>query len=366
MIKKIIFRVAVLLCACIFIFAVLELGVRIFIPQGTGPVQFAYDPELGAIPVPNQKGKRTRPDYTYSNNSWGLRGSREYSEAKEADLRILMLGDSFTYGLGVDDDQTFSSLLEKKFSAGKGTVEVINAGNPGKGTGYALKFFTTRGYKLRPDLVILCFTYTDFYDNQRSRYYRVNNDGSISAKSLENTFVAKKNFLLRFPLYDWLIRRSHLANLIRSSAIKIIAVGEERLIKKDADRVVVVYPADSKYPSINYDKKISGKFIELLHKEVEDAGAEFMIFYIAVGYETGLHRKGIPFAHEKNFNEILKGHKIPFFSTTGILAKTGMPIEELYIFDPPDNHFTVAGHQIVADFMYQKIQGWVLKQLGNK
>ena len=94
-------------------------------------MRFACHPELGDIPVPGQQGERRLPGvftFRYSNNSLGWRGRREYREEKPTDYRVLFLGDSFTYGLGVNDDQTFAAQVEKDLRAGRWSVEVMNAG----------------------------------------------------------------------------------------------------------------------------------------------------------------------------------------------------------------------------------------------
>src|SRR4051812_26585616 len=81
-----------------------EVATRLLAPQQTGPIQFAWNPDLGPVSVPLQRGRRIFPgeyDYTYTNNSLGLRGPREYATAKAPGVtRILFLGDSFTYGIG--------------------------------------------------------------------------------------------------------------------------------------------------------------------------------------------------------------------------------------------------------------------------
>jgi len=69
-------------------------------------------------------------------NSLGLRG-RDYPFPKPSNSkRVLMLGDSFTYGFGVSDDTAiFPSLLEKQLNAeltAEGTtIEILNGGVPG-------------------------------------------------------------------------------------------------------------------------------------------------------------------------------------------------------------------------------------------
>jgi hypothetical protein len=149
-------------------FALAEGAVRLFRPQEVGPVRLPVTRK--DIPVPGQQGERWSPGdfrFRYSNNSLGWRGRREYRESKPTDYRVLFLGDSFTYGFGVNDDQTFAVQAEKDLRAGLLSLEVMNAGCPGKGTDYALKLFQTVGHKFHPDLTVLGFFGNDFADNAR-------------------------------------------------------------------------------------------------------------------------------------------------------------------------------------------------------
>jgi hypothetical protein len=64
---------------------VVEIGLRIFLPQPTAPISLQHDPALGAIPVPYQHGHKSLPgvySYTYSNNSKGFRGPKEFQLGK--------------------------------------------------------------------------------------------------------------------------------------------------------------------------------------------------------------------------------------------------------------------------------------------
>ena len=107
-------RNTVLIIVCLvisltFAFGVAELAVRFFEPQEVAPIRFVFDPQLGDIPTPYQKGRKIRPglfDHTYSHNSLGLRGSKEYSYERQTEHRLLFLGDSFT-----SDSSSSSSFL---------------------------------------------------------------------------------------------------------------------------------------------------------------------------------------------------------------------------------------------------------------
>ena len=60
-------------------------------------------------------------------NSWGLRGPEVSADTMTR--RVLMLGDSYTFGWGVDDTSGFVRLLEKEIPGDP--IEFINGGLPG-------------------------------------------------------------------------------------------------------------------------------------------------------------------------------------------------------------------------------------------
>ena len=137
-----------------------------------------------------------------------------------------MLGDSFTYGFGVNDDQTFAQHLEQYLRQRNLPAEVINAGNPGKGTDYELKLFQTMGVQLHPDLTVLCFFPAAFGRDALGEYYAIGPDGELRAKRLEPATEGIKAFLFHFPGYNWLISWSHAANLVKESAVHYLVAGQ--------------------------------------------------------------------------------------------------------------------------------------------
>lgn len=98
-------------------------------------------------------------------NSLGLRGPEP---AARPGRRILILGDSMTFGQGVRDDETFASLLEERLRAGSSPgsdVEVVNAGVKGYGPDQAVVLFETRLRSLDPVLVVLAVYVNDAGDS---------------------------------------------------------------------------------------------------------------------------------------------------------------------------------------------------------
>ena len=90
-------------------------------------------------------------------DSYGFRGPEYTREPLPGTYRIACVGDSFTFGMGVDYEQSWPSLLEHKIAppAGFASVEVINAGV----SGYNLKQYCAeiidKIIPLKPHLVIM-------------------------------------------------------------------------------------------------------------------------------------------------------------------------------------------------------------------
>src|SRR5712692_9842326 len=84
-------------------------------------------------------------------NQYGHRG-RAYPIAKNPKkYRILVVGDSFTEGVQVGEDDLFTALLERN----NPRLEVLNAGVGGYGTVQEYLYLETTGLKHNPDLVLL-------------------------------------------------------------------------------------------------------------------------------------------------------------------------------------------------------------------
>jgi hypothetical protein len=122
-----------------------------------------YHPLRGWAVMPNVtnmtpfgKGK------VVNSNANGLRGTTQYQYARTpGKQRILVLGDSFTFGTDVSDNETYSHYLE----AALPNTEVLNLGVQGYGQDQMLLYLQEEGVKYDPDIVILGFAFMDTYRN---------------------------------------------------------------------------------------------------------------------------------------------------------------------------------------------------------
>ena len=98
--------------------------------------------------------------FTVNTDDRGFRSGPVPAEKNE--YRVLALGNSCTFGVGVDDDETWPAQLEHILSrAHGGRVRVINGSVPGYTAFQGKRFLEKRGFDLEPDLVIACFGFND-------------------------------------------------------------------------------------------------------------------------------------------------------------------------------------------------------------
>lgn len=120
------------------------------------------------------------PDLTIHTNSLGLRSS-EIPPKDPSKIRILFLGDSFTFGIGMTDEKTYVSRTAAilKESSGK-NIEPINAGLITAETGYYYLFLKNEGAKLQPDVVVIGFyVYNDAHDEEVKPVWTATDDQGL-------------------------------------------------------------------------------------------------------------------------------------------------------------------------------------------
>ena len=118
--------------------------------------KYVYDELLGWRNIPNWQA--TTFGKTLSINSKGLRDAEHPYAKPDGVKRILVLGDSFAWGYGVADHETFSAVLEELLANRDAPRwEVINTGVSGWSTDQQYLFLREEGMKYDPDIVLLAF-----------------------------------------------------------------------------------------------------------------------------------------------------------------------------------------------------------------
>jgi hypothetical protein len=217
-----------------------EVIVALLMPQQTISVVRENAPrifrESAFLPyelLPDASSLHSTAEFTVSLdiNSLGYRGP-EFDREKGDRTRILVLGDSFTFGHGVAAEETYSSALERALN-GAGLdqgAEVINAGYASCNYPDTYYLYLKRvGLELEPDIVIVGFFVGNDVDRQGLALHEwvdVDSAGLPleirgSAAHVEDGFWVSNNRALRHRLP--IVRNSHLAQAIVVAATRLRA-----------------------------------------------------------------------------------------------------------------------------------------------
>ena len=136
--------------------ACFEQGFLVYYAGLKGSFISSYDPELG---------------WDFEVASDRTRGDRATGSKSRETVRVIALGDSFTWGTEVEDHETYPFHLEKTLTeVRRRPAEVLNMGVGGYGIDQALLKYLRHGKPLRPDLVILGIFPHD-YDRSRLTFF---------------------------------------------------------------------------------------------------------------------------------------------------------------------------------------------------
>ena len=130
------------------------------------------DSLLGYRYRPNSEVRHMTPEFsvTFTIDERGLRKRAEPIPADSTALRILVLGDSFTFGGGNEEKDTWVRVAERTLretGARRGiNVEMTNAGAEGFDTRSELYMLKEWEPKVKPSIVLLAFVANDVYTNR--------------------------------------------------------------------------------------------------------------------------------------------------------------------------------------------------------
>jgi hypothetical protein len=157
----------------------LEFAVRVLVPvRNVGPSFTTYDPVYGKRLKANFHATRIAPDFTFAINTNSL-GMRDPEPAGAVTGGIVFVGDSFTMGYGVNDDEAFPALIRAELIKRNIAVPVVNTGLGDNGNGRWIKFFDHDAAKFRPRVVVLQVMANDFNDNLHERLFQLDVRGKL-------------------------------------------------------------------------------------------------------------------------------------------------------------------------------------------
>lgn len=177
--KKIKFNIILLICTLIILFLFLEIFLRVFFPLeedeysnhglllSLGHVyQKSNDSLIDVELMPNMIIYEEGIEYKI--NSKGMRDYEFPYEKPQDTYRVVVLGDSVTFGYNIHMDDSYPKQLERLLNENnKEKYEVINLGVGAYNTWQEFQLLKNEGLKYNPDLIIFGFLFNDLIKDER-------------------------------------------------------------------------------------------------------------------------------------------------------------------------------------------------------
>lgn len=169
-------------------------------------VRYRSDQNLVFSMVPNQRAFTADKPLTIS--AHGLRGREIDYQRRPGVLRILFLGDSIVFGMGVREEEVVTARVKTLLASRGIKAEVINTAVPSYNTEQEVDFLRLEGIRYEPDWVILGMCWNDINDKSE---VTVNSDGFLVSPG-ETARGPSRKYLVPQQAYDLrnLLKRSRL------------------------------------------------------------------------------------------------------------------------------------------------------------
>ena len=207
---------------------------------------------------------------TYTYNEYGFRGDSTLKNG----FKIMSIGSSYTEGIGVNDDETYSHYLSKMIEDG---VD-LNFGYSGRSNDYIARVLITFFDKINPDFVNIMYTYPnhrEYYTNTNGiepyapnpwGYYKEHPTGKREFDALNYVLNSEDDFI------NWYKNHLLIINYLKNKNVPFVWNGTflqtEYMDENRFDGDYPYFEDDS-----NYAKAIDNKnYAQNLYKHLEKIG----------------------------------------------------------------------------------------------
>lgn len=317
---------------------------------------------------------KTAKDVHYKTNSLGIRGH----EPKNGFKRIVVIGDSYTEGFGLEESETFAARLEATLIfQGVKDWEVLNGGTVAFSPVLYPKYFDRYFSNLHPEFVMLNLDFTDFGDDiyflTSATYDAEGRPVAFPGIEIMPAWTMNMVYSNQFALLNLIHQESNQWHLIglREKSRPLM----DNLVSKPPRLIL-----DEDLKSINNEQcfksiEMTAKSIMKLKTKVEAAGGKFAIHMYPSGYMVKSYAarpQSISFVVKweqkrkrdhswdcnagadlvKVIEKFCQRQRIPFFNSFPTILNH--PEKESLYFDN-DAHWNAKGVQVVVDSLTVQI-----------
>lgn len=265
---------------------------------------------------PGTRFRTSRGGHPVRINAHGFR-DRAFLPAEPDTLRILVLGDSVTFGHGVAEEDTYTRRIEAMLAEEGRRARVLNAGIPGWSTHQEWLFYRDHAAELDVDVVLVGFVLNDVTEIQR---------GMIEIGVREGLFVIRG--------INWLAQHSAAVALLKT--LLRVAMSPEEL---EVARIEGL----ARYPEAPHVKRAMERTADALLKIAalaRERGDRFGLVLFPFHFQL---RKPHLDAPQRFLEGVARENGLPVLDAMPAL----LPHESTDVFLDVD-HLTPFGHEVVA------------------
>jgi lysophospholipase L1-like esterase len=288
-------------------------------------------------------------------NSLGFRGPEVLPEKGPGIRRVIILGDSVAFGMGVRDDETFVGQLRELFR--NADVEFINTAVAGYSTYNERQLLSERVLGLRPDLVIWQTCLNDIADPRFHVNAVANVQLQVPAEAIPQPDTVQRFAALpqvrlaRFTWLKWSALFQQFERLVYQRQIKHSMNPNGRLVNGrwwpifiTGELPLDLLPwLDSESPEMQWFERQLGTGATLLGER----GIPLVVLSIPLSYQL---ERGYPFSPQRSIEAI--AHRFGADFVDGLALLTSLAPEAGFIIDKKGNldvwHLSPVGHREIA------------------
>jgi len=316
-----------------------ELILSAFVEKSPGTTQH---PILGRIYKSNGTYVNGTEGFSRTRfNSQGMRNA-EIQDKKKEEFRIIILGDSYTEGVQVNDQETFSSLLNKKLNDDYiKKTSVINAGRSGASPAdyiHLADFYN----ELKPDYVVVQVNDNDFKIDMlnENKPFTVIKSNSKFKTNHNVDFGSTNPLTQKFP---------QLEPITEISTVRVGFKKIQQLLNSNSDSTAV---EDSS--QISNKKKEQDNLEELISfsvKQLKEKYPNLVLLYLPDINYSELNAKDTEIAsllkkYSRMYSVDIIDMKEDFMNS---YKNTNQPVHGFNNTIPGEGHINNVGHQLVSD-----------------
>jgi lysophospholipase L1-like esterase len=303
-------------------------------------------------------GNRVEFETRVSINKQGLRGP-EIGSKNPGTLRVLALGDSFTFGVGARERDTFPVRLQEILRSRGVRAEVLNAGAPGYGVPDEAAWFDRWGRPLDPDVILVAVFVGNDLQDAAPGPKPMAVDGALVMPGESSGSLSR-----------WLYYHSQLFVLLKNSSLgaslRRLLGRPEPLETRQQREEFELYTKDTPSGTVRQGAAATERAVAQLAAGAGNARILAVIIPSLVQvdphrWQANLRRFGLdPSRYDRGRpNQIFQGifarHGIPVLDLTAPFARDIARGGKIYY--ALDQHLTPAGYALTARQVADRLQG---------